>query len=292
MVLEKIISLANKTTQLRFTAMERSLRATGCTLPLWVIPYDNQLFDLPDNAYWVEKNAVIEWVDGYGCRGVYRKYWCLLQQNYLFVDADIIFLRNPATVLQPMEGFITSCGHWHNPGQTYTDQSLRIFTSVSTTWQKNVFNSGQFACDRILFSFEELQQLATAPAYMDTLLRFQFHEQPGLNLLVHLSNVPVHNLTLPPYHMQSTWAGDYLQPHFAAQWNDYNKPLLIHWAGCNPLVARPIDRLFLSCLSLPEQQQWALELQAYKATKSTLYKKCRIYLSQLKQAVQKVQWPD
>jgi hypothetical protein len=38
MKIDKIISMANQKVRLRFLAMERSLRATGCQLPLWVIP--------------------------------------------------------------------------------------------------------------------------------------------------------------------------------------------------------------------------------------------------------------
>jgi len=54
MKLEKIITLANEPVRLRFLAMERSLRATGCDLPLLVIPYDDRRFELPPNAQWWE----------------------------------------------------------------------------------------------------------------------------------------------------------------------------------------------------------------------------------------------
>jgi hypothetical protein len=51
MKIEKIITLANNKVRLRFLAMERSLRATGCQLPLLVIPYDDKLFELPGGKY-------------------------------------------------------------------------------------------------------------------------------------------------------------------------------------------------------------------------------------------------
>lgn len=44
MKIDKIITMANKTVRLQFLAMERSLRSTGCTLPIWVIPFDNNTF--------------------------------------------------------------------------------------------------------------------------------------------------------------------------------------------------------------------------------------------------------
>ena len=39
MKLEKIITLASAPVRLRLLAMVRSLRAVGCQLPVWVIPY-------------------------------------------------------------------------------------------------------------------------------------------------------------------------------------------------------------------------------------------------------------
>ena len=54
MKIDKIISMANQNVKLRFLAMERSLRATGCKLPLLVIPYDNNLFELPAGSTWWE----------------------------------------------------------------------------------------------------------------------------------------------------------------------------------------------------------------------------------------------
>src|SRR5437764_440818 len=54
MKLERIITLANRKFRVRFAAMERSLRAVGCALPISVIPYDNERFDLPKNSEWWE----------------------------------------------------------------------------------------------------------------------------------------------------------------------------------------------------------------------------------------------
>jgi hypothetical protein len=43
MKIDKIISMANQKVRLRFLALERSLRASGCQLPILVIPYDDNL---------------------------------------------------------------------------------------------------------------------------------------------------------------------------------------------------------------------------------------------------------
>ena len=254
MKLEKIITLANKNTELRFHGMERSLRATGCNLPVWVIPYDDNLFTLPENSLWFKDEKVLNWLDGHGAHRMMRKYQCLLTDNYQFVDSDVVFLLNPEDVLQPHNGFITSCGHWHDPLETLTKESLQIFKAKTTTWQKSVFNAGQFACDSVLYSFEELKKFCEYEKNSATALTFTFHDQPGLNLLVNSTDVAVYNLTQQG-NMQSTWAGDYWD-NFEKYWQgEGSKPYIIHWAGCNFSLGRPIDNLFLQYLSNSEKER-------------------------------------
>lgn len=262
MKLDKIISMANATTRLRFLAMERSLRATGCRLPLWVIPYNDQRFDLPEGSVWWEMPEIIGWLDRQAPhshpRHVMRKYQCLAQDNYQFVDADVVFIRNPEQVLLPHQGFITSCGHWQDPGHTVTAESQELFHQKSTVWPARVFNSGQFACDNQMHSVPEILRLASMADHRSTCLDHPFHEQPGLNLLVFLSGIPVTNLTLPPSSMESTWAGDY-DGAYLDYWRDEDRcPYLIHWAGVNMALPRPIHELFLNYLSPEERSEWEM----------------------------------
>ena len=159
MKINKIITLANKKVRLQFLAMERSLRATGCKLPIWVIPYDDNLFELPKGSKWWVVPEIIKWLGKEKAHPTMRKYQCLTESNYQFVDSDIIFLRNPEKVLKPLSGFISSCLHWCGALHTTTPKSLNHFKSKTTTWQKDIFNTGQFACDRSLFSSEILLRL-------------------------------------------------------------------------------------------------------------------------------------
>ncbi len=258
MQLEKIITLANARTRLIFSAMERSLRATGCKLPLWVIPYDENRFDLPPNATWWEINPCCDWVATNGLHSQVRKYQCFLTQHYQFVDADVIFLRNPESILSSHTGFITCCGHWHNPQETCTPESLALFKKHTTTWQKNTFNAGQFACDRALYSFENL--IKTAGLYPSTCMPLKkpyTHEQAGLNLLVMLSQVQVTNLSLSYPYLESSWAGDYNDANFEQYWkNPEHKPYLIHWAGNKMHPHKPISRLFFNYLTQAEKEEY------------------------------------
>jgi hypothetical protein len=261
MQLENIITLANRPVRLRFLAMERSLRATGCDLPLLVIPYNEDKFELPANATWWEMPGILDWLKQEKAHPMMAKYQCLTVGNYQYVDSDVVFLRNPATVLAEQGGFIASCGHWNNPGDATTAESIRFLRERSTTWQSKTFNAGQFACDRPLFTEESLRATCLDPRYIGTCLRFAYHDQPGMVLLVHVSGVPVSNLTLPPVGMESTWADDYLDENFESTWQGENrKPYLIHWAGCDMAAARPIDRLFTDFLTEAEKAEWREEV--------------------------------
>lgn len=261
MKLEKIVSLANKKARLRFLAMERSLRATGCELPLLVIPYDDNLFELPKGATWWEIPEITSWLKAEKAHPMTRKYQCLTVGNYQYVDSDICFLRNPEEVLEPLSGFISSCGHWNNPGETCTEQSKQIMFQKSTTWQRNVFNAGQFACEPALYTVEELKATAMRSDYVETCVWFPYHDQPGLNLLVFESGVKVTNVTLPPIYMESTWAGDYPADYQHYWANPQRKPYIIHWAGTRMDVPRPLNQIFYDFLTKAEKAEWDEEVR-------------------------------
>jgi len=260
MKLEKIISLANKNSEIRFLAMVRSLRAIGCNLPVWVIPYDNNKFDLPDNCIWWEMDEVISWLEANNAHKMMRKYQCLLTTNYQYADSDIVFLTNPETTLKNLSGFITSDSHWRSPVHTHTETSVKYYKMSSTLWERNIFNAGQYACDVALFDFKSLKETVENPLYKEDCLNWKTYDQVALNLLVHLSKVNVQNLTLPPYNMESTWAGDYGEDYERYWKNPEKKPYLIHWAGCKMDTNRPIDALFLNYLSAEEKEGWDIQL--------------------------------
>lgn len=261
MKLEQIITLASAGVRLPFNVMERSLRATGCDLPLRVIPFNEDRFELPPNANWWVVPEVREWVNRCDAspraKGVMHKYQTLLIGNYLFVDSDVVFLRDPREVFSEVGGFVTCCGHWHNPGHTYTRDSLALMRRASTVWQSRVFNSGQFACDRALYDFNELRTTAESEELKATCLGNRFHEQPGMNALVFVSGVEVSNLTLPPIRLESSWAGDYVGPDYARYWQDRRRmPCFLHWAGRKPTGSTPVDELFLRRLEPAERSLW------------------------------------
>jgi hypothetical protein len=220
---------------------------------------------LPNNCEWWIVPEITEWLTHWKTHPMMRKYQCLTVSNFQFVDSDVIFLRNPQSVLTSVDGFVTSCGHWHNPNETVTATSLEYFKNRSTTWQKSVFNAGQWACSERLFGIQELKSRAESQDFSSTCLTFPYHDQPGVNLLVASTSIPVHNLTLPPHNMQSTWAGDYIDADFERFWVDEeSKPYIIHWAGTPMWTSRSIDNLFLQYLTADENAQWSLQVEDQK----------------------------
>lgn len=285
MKLDCIITLASPEVRLRFLAMERSLRATGCQLPLRVIPYNEGRFDLPPNADWWLDAELAAWLAQWKAHPTMRKYQCLTHSNFQFVDSDVVFLANPETTLAAHSGFITSCGHWKYPNETLTAHSLPAFASFSTSWQTRVFNTGQWASDRAVYSVTELRTRCESPAFSPTCLTFPHHEQPGVNLLVHASGIPITNLTLPPHSMESTWAGDYPDADFERFWSDpARKPYLIHWAGCDMSQPRPIDRLMEQFLTAAEIAEWREAVRVTALRRRAKHTSLRARLSRLKNA--------
>lgn len=288
MKLECIVTLANRPVRLRFLAMERSLRATGCDLPLKVIPYDDARFDLPARAEWWEIPELMAWLTRERAHPMMRKYHCLTRANYQYVDADVCFLRDPARVLAPLDGFVTSCGHWHNPDEATTAESRAWLAARSTTWQKSVFNAGQFACDRALYDVAGLRARTESAEFAATCLRLPYHDQPGLNLLVNATAVPVRNLTLPPWDQQSTWAGDYPGDYRHYWKSEAETPYLLHWAGLPMHVQRPIDALFLDHLTTAEKAEWAQQVAADRRRREAARSSLRARLGRLRRGVRRL----
>ena len=278
MVLDKIITIANRNSQLQFFAMVRSLRAVGCNLPVWVIPYDDQMFELPENCIWWNIELITTWIDKNKLWPAFKKIQCLTVKNYQFVDSDIIFLKNPERVLEKHNEFITSCLHWNNPKHTTTDETIVEYKNQTTTWHKLVFNSGQWACDKVLYPDEKSLIAYCENNFKETLFtnNFIYKDQAGINILVLMSKANITNITLPPFNMESTWAGDYKADDFEKYWIEYDKkPYLIHWAGCNMGVPLAVNKLFYQYLTSNEKKEWDEKVKKQKKSKRGFLQKLK-----------------
>jgi hypothetical protein len=255
MIPHYIISLASEGVRLQYLAMERSLRAVGCDLDIKVIPFNSQLFKLPKGSTWWADLEMQDWIKSSGSKPVMVKYQCLKASHYAYFDADICFLRNPLDIISGISGgMIVADTDWNKPQWTYTPESQEILQRKSSTWLKNVFNTGHFACDQALYTHDELVSICIK--YHQTCLDYPYHEQPGINLLVGLKDIPVINLTLPPYNMESTWVGDYYYPDYQKLWTAETKPYFLHWAGPCYSWDRPPNEIFFEYLTRAERQEW------------------------------------
>ena len=259
MELRRIVTMASEEVRLDFMAMERSLRATGCELPLAVIPFGERLFQLPRNSHWW--NEPIEWtlrVAGDRVRHPLQyRFFLLGCGGYQVADTDLIFLRNPADVLRDHDGLIVSCHQWHLADKAAPSATLDLLRQKSSTWQSRLFNAGQFAASDPMFELGELSELLTTECVSQhAFLDESPWDQAGFNLLAALRQPPMVNLCLPPHRMESTWAGDYPN-EFEKHWRDEkSQPYLIHWAGGCLDQDLPINELFFQFLTRNELTQW------------------------------------
>lgn len=279
-----IVTLANRRVGLRLISLVRSLRATGCDLPVRVIPYDDESGELPEGCTWWRNEPLLDWLRRERAHPMMRKYQCLLESGYQFVDADVVFLRDPREALANHAGFVVCCGQWRDIFHAVTPESRALFEDATTNWPALLFNAGQFACDRPLFGgLADLQ--AAAARHPGTCLHHPSHDQPGLNLLRLLSGVPLTNLTLPPTSLESSWAGDYRERGSLPLRTGPQAPYLLHWAG-RPWHESPVQELFLQFLTAAERAEWESSIASQKLAqkRSGLVVRARHLLRALRRA--------
>ena len=244
--------MASRGVKIQFLAFERSLRAVGCDLPLLVIPYGGDLFDLPPNAEWWEKPEFTSWLKESQAHPTMAKYLCLTEANYAYFDTDICLLQDCRAALAQQTGFVVADTELIKFGEASTTESMDVLARKTSLWQLRLFNTGHFASDRPLYSLTELE--STCAKYKETCLLSPHHEQPGINLLALVSGVPMTNLCLPPHNMESTMAIDYAhRKDWEEAWKQGRRPYFIHYAGGRMSSQFPISRIFFDYLTEPER---------------------------------------
>ncbi|HEU4678140.1 MAG TPA: hypothetical protein VFS35_01385 [Terrimicrobiaceae bacterium] len=258
--------MASRGVRIQFLAFERSLRAVGCDLPLLVIPYNDELFDLPPNAKWWEKAEFTSWLKKSQAHPTMAKYVCLTEANYAYFDTDICFIEDCRPTLAQQTGFVVADTELMKYGETATSESVEMLARKTSLWQLRLFNTGHFASDTPLYSLTELE--STCAKYSKTCLLSPHHEQPGINLLALVSGVAVTNLCLPPHNMESTMAVDYeRRTDWENVWKKGRRPYFIHYAGGRADSDFPISKIFFDYLTEAERKEWmAAEEKANKAS--------------------------
>jgi hypothetical protein len=143
MKIDKIISLANRKVRLPFLVMERSLRAVGCDLPLLVIPYDEDLFELPPNAEWWGSRKFSDWLQRNHGHRMMAKYLCLTEENYSYFATDLMILEDFRSILTDHHDFVVADTEWSKPCNT---TRVRCNPSQrSSLFRLKIFNAGHFS---------------------------------------------------------------------------------------------------------------------------------------------------
>jgi hypothetical protein len=267
MNLEKVITLASRKVKTPFLVLERSLRQAGCDLPLLVIPYGDDRFDLPSNAEWWDSPGFVSWLRQQKAHPMMAKYRCLTEANYVYFDTDICVLEDFRPILAPYSNFVVADTEWSRPGWATPPEAIAILSQKSSLWMLSLFNAGHFACDRVLYSEAELQ--SASEKYRQPCIEFPHHDQPGMNVLVSISNVEITNLCLPPYRMESTMAPDY-RGDWENVWRKGHRPYFMHYAGSSLTPDIPISRLYYDFMTKAERAEWTAMEEEKKNAKRWL----------------------
>jgi hypothetical protein len=265
MKIARIISMANAKVRLQFLAMARSLRATGCDLPLFVIPYDDSRFPLPENAQWIEDEGLFAVIRESAALPITRKYLALTQTNSAYFDSDIIHLRDPRKWLEPVseDAFAVADTEWLKARWTFTPETRELYQSKSTLWLLDNFNSGFFAHAAPMVEMAQIEEFFVAHEGMVRGQTPTRSEQEGANFLVHQSGRRVVNLCLPPQRMESTMACDYAG-NFEAVMRGPNAPAFMHYAGPGRNLDAAPARLISEHLTESENAEMRAEFERRK----------------------------
>ena len=268
--------------------MERTLRASGCDLPLYVIPYTDEPFDLPENAQWLVDEELFAHIASHHSARPCRKFLALTQSNAAFFDADIIHLRDPRTELGSLDAgvFAVADTEWNKARWTFSEATQRVYQRKSSLWLLDNFNTGFFAFEEPVLTRDQIFDFIADPVWGRCTREESViaGEQPGLNWLVHLSGRTVVNLCLPPRRMESTMAVDYAElveaTSAAESFQDFRNllegpdgPMFLHFAGGVHHTKAPISERFLKALSAEERSGFIQEREERwtKAAKESLW---------------------
>jgi len=259
MEIEKIITTANRKVKLQFTVMERSLRATGCDLPLKVIPFGDDLFDLPANAEWIVDEAIFAMLKENGALMLCRKYLALMQASCAYFDTDLVHLSNPQEFLAPLPetAFVVADTEWNKARWTFTPETRAMYLRKTTLWLLTNFNSGFFAYKSPLVGVEEIKELLSSPVLgkMGRGLSPSYSDQEGMNYLAHIGGANVTNLCLPPFFMESTMARDYSGEVYRTM-EASRRPPFLHFAGKAWDLSTDLAGIFLDFLTVEEAREF------------------------------------
>ncbi len=271
MTIDKILVLANKNAELQLRVFVRSLRNVGCDLPIWIIPCGVIDFKPPKDCTWIKDSKLLSFLREQGAHPLYCKYESLLQRQCAYFDTDIVVLRHPCEWLKaaPSDSFAVADTEWAKNRWTFSPESRRFLTALSSRWPLLTFNSGFFAFEEPLYEEEELIATIQSPEMRSTCLDRKASpiDQPAFNWLVLLKRRNIFNFNLPEQNMESTMATDYEESSDStAILSGPSAPAFLHYAGPAFEGAHFLTNLYTSYLTAAEKREWDANIQRKQAS--------------------------
>jgi hypothetical protein len=271
MTIGKILVLANKNAELQLRVFLRSLRNVGCDLPVWIIPCGASDFEPPTGCAWIKDSKLLSFLREQGAHPLYSKYEALLQRQCAYFDTDIVVLRDPQEWLEaaPSDSFAVADTEWAKNRWTFSPESRRFLTTLSSRWPLLTFNSGFFAFEEPLYEEDELIATIQSPEMRGTCLDRKRSpiDQPAFNWLVLLKQRKIFNFNLPEQSMESTMAVDYEESSDPAEiLSGPSAPGFLHYAGPSFEQGHFLTNLFTAYLTAAEKREWDANIQRKRAS--------------------------
>jgi hypothetical protein len=257
-----IYLVANKVSEAHCANLVHSIRTSGCTLPIRLIPFGGRPIDdgavlsqvevTPPEAYPREGLAFVnELAAVLTCpRGFLYRFlaWFGEWDDFIYSDNDIVALMDWSEFFPYLDEGPHSIVHadyeYLTGGRFNFDDPAAITTAFGPEALAAAITAGHFAARRQSGQLDDLHRaLAWMTAHAGVAKR---HDQALLHLAVLLGGWRVRNLCKPPHSWASSWSGDYPNPLTLIQTlNGSTRRRIshLHYSGHWPDGSNPIDVL-------------------------------------------------
>jgi hypothetical protein len=264
-----IYTVANKASQCEYSNLIHSIRSSGCTLDIVLIPFGGKPIDnynilsqvkvIPLESFPPEgidllmsMGKVLRCPSGFLRRflAFYGPY-----EKFIYTDNDIVALTNWQIFIDQLHSYDLV-----HADKEYTTRSRYNFktpccieSSFGIQAHNAAITAGHFAARK---SSDFIASLYLALTWISENSAHCFlHDQTLIQLALLISSINCLNLCKPPHNWLSSWSGDYHNTLHLIQQIQQGKPIShIHFSG-GPIGAfeQPIDELLLAHLS-PHQR--------------------------------------
>ncbi len=267
-----IYLVANKKSSDECHNLIYSIRKSGCSLPIHVIPYGGEPPTIPSAAgevkllsmsdFSAEGLAFLEQVERRmpQCSpGLLRRFlaWFGDFDEFLYSDNDIVALMNWEKLFSYLEEneIVHADTEYRTGGRFNLSQPDRFKELLGPDALESAITAGHFLCRR---SPRHVNDLLAGLAWMEAHTDVpKWHDQALLHITLELAKWPTLNLCKPPHNWACTWAGSYgnVLDIFRVIQVDGHPISHLHYSGGIATGTQPIDELLFSKLSAKERRR-------------------------------------